>query len=120
MCAAVPEPQTPVDLLDGFDESPAAYLRTARGLAALPNRGHSTVRVTLLSTFTSEVLVPYLRVEGARRGLDLEAEAAPFGQLEQQALDANSAMYAGSSELIVLAWRLEDVSRSLVYDYLRL
>jgi FkbH-like protein len=70
--------------------------------------------VALLSTFTADVIAPYLVVECAKRGLAAGVKLAPFGQLEQQILDLNSDLYAARPEVIVLAMRIEDAVPMLI------
>jgi FkbH-like protein len=55
-----------------------------------------------------------LKVEGAKRGFDFVLWFAPWGQLEEQALDPASSLYAGSPEAIVVLARLEELAHSKV------
>jgi FkbH-like protein len=74
----------------------AAYLAACRELdrldpALLPpgRRG----RVALVSSFTVDPLVPFLRIEAARAGLWIDVHVAPYGQYVQSLLDPASALY---------------------------
>ena len=107
-------------ILAGLDK-PASYLAAARRLAALEARpGLAPVRVFVLSSFTFEVVLPYLAVEGARRGLDVAAAAGSYGQLEQQALDPASALYAFGADVAVIAARVEDAAPELADGFVAL
>ncbi len=108
------------DFLAVVDGTPASYLRAARRLeqSALPSL--RDVRVGVLSTFTFDMVLPYLKVEGARRKLRLGVQVAPFGQLEQQAFRAESELYMAAPEVVVLAARVEDVARDLAERYVSL
>lgn len=106
-------------ILAGIDK-PASYLAAARRLAAYTGPGLEPHRLGVLATFTFELLAPYLAVEGARRGLALTTAVAPFGQLEQQALDPASALYAGAPTVVVIAARLEDLAPDLVDGFVAL
>jgi FkbH-like protein len=102
-------------LLASVDGTPATYLGAARQFAHLgENTKLAPVRVALLSTFTIDLVAPYLTVECARRGLGARLTFGAFGQLEQQVLDPTSALYAASPDVIVLAVRIEDVAPALV------
>jgi FkbH-like protein len=94
------------DLFADLTPTPAAYLKAARRVDEIT--GLRALRVAVLSTFTAEFLAPYLRVEGARRGLNITPWFAPWGQLEEQALDPTSALYAEQPDAIVVLARLED------------
>ena len=50
--------------------TPASYLKMAREINAGRVEGLRAVNVAVLSTFTSEILSPYVTVECARRELD--------------------------------------------------
>jgi FkbH-like protein len=110
-------------ILAGLDK-PASYLAAARRLAALGEHGArpglQPVRVFVLASFTFELVLPYLAVEGARRGLDLAAGVGAYGQLEQQALDPASALYASGAEIVVLAARVEDAAPELADGFVAL
>jgi FkbH-like protein len=78
--------------------------------------------MAVLSTFTFDLVAPYLVVEGARRGLAIELSFAPFAQLELQVLDPASSLYqpapgADRPTVIVVVTRIEDVAADLGYRY---
>src|SRR5688572_4359669 len=88
------------ELFADFTPTPAAYLKAARALDAVADLRR--LRVAVLASFTAEFLAPYLRVEGARRGFAITPWFAPWGQLEEQALDAASALFAEKPGVIVI------------------
>jgi FkbH-like protein len=107
------------EILAAVDDKPASYLAAARRLAALPARpGLIPLRVFAVSSFTFDLVAPYLVVESARRGLDVQLSVGPYGQLEQQALDSGSALYASAPDVIIVAMRVEDVAPELVDGFL--
>jgi FkbH-like protein len=109
------------DILAGLDHKPASYLAAARRLATLERRGDLVpVRVSVLATFTFDLIRPYLVVEGARRGFDVTVEVGPYGQLEQQILDPTSALFASRSDVIVIATRIEDIAAELADGFVAL
>jgi FkbH-like protein len=99
------------------EANPAAYREAARRIKADPPPGLKALRLAVLSTFTAEPLEPYLVVECAQRGLRVEPWFGPFNQLEQQALDPNSPLYAANPEVIVVATRLEDLLPDLFWRF---
>ena len=104
-----------------LDGTPAAYLRAAREVERLgESAGLSPLRVCLVSTFTVDLVLPYLAVEGARRGLRIASTVSPFGQLEQQVLDAGSVLYASRPDVVILAIRVEEAAPRLADDFVAL
>jgi FkbH-like protein len=93
---------------------PAEYLRLAREIEASP--AESAVRLAVLSTFTAELLRPYLIVECHRLDCPARPWFGPFGQLEQQVLDDRSPLARQAPDVLWIAVRLEDVDRHLVHD----
>ncbi len=109
---------TVAELTSDLAPTPAAYLRVARQIDAGEVAGLQKLRVAVLSTFTASFLGPYLKVEGAKRGFDFALWFAPWGQLEEQALDSASPLYAENPQAIVVLARLEELTFSSV-DSLR-
>jgi FkbH-like protein len=95
------------DLFKDFNGSSAAYQSLARSLESA-TANWPEMRVAVLSTCTTEVLLSYLIVEGARRGLRLKFWFGPFGQVEQQVLDPQSGLFAFKPDVIWILARLED------------
>jgi len=100
---------TITELAASLTHSPASYLKAARILAAGTIVGLRPLRVNVLSTFTAQFLGPYLQVEGALRGFLIEPWFAPWGQLEEQALDEQSELYTSQPHVIVVLARFEDL-----------
>jgi FkbH-like protein len=100
--------------------TPAEFHTAARSIANGDVPGLDTVNVAILATFTAELLEPYLVVEGARRGLKIRPHFLPFNQLELQAMSAESALYASQPAVIIVGWRLEELSADLAHRFLRL
>jgi FkbH-like protein len=112
--------ETVAAILAGVDHLPASYLSAARKLAEVRESLLEPVRVGVLSTFTLDPIAPYLRVEGARRGLAIAPAMAPFGQIEQQVLDAKSELLRDSPDVVVVAMRVEEAAPELVHDFVAL
>lgn len=89
--------------------TPAAYMALAREIESRPFSGLKVLKTAVLSTFTADLLKPYLIAEGARRGLKLDLYFAPFNQLEQQILNEQSGLYHFNPDVVILAARQEDL-----------
>ncbi len=107
------------DVLASVDATPASYLRAARELESPDVRsGLQPLRIGVLATFTFDTIVPYLTVEAARRGFATSTVLAPYGQLEQVALDPSHAVHA--ADVVVVAVRIENAARDLVDRFIAL
>lgn len=73
------------------------------------------LRVGILSSFTFDPIVPYLRLQGLRSSIRIEPFVAPYGQFEQSMIDPNSGLYSHGPDLCLVAVRLEDVCPQ-IYD----
>ncbi len=94
--------------------TPAAYLKAARAIDASQVEGLRPLRIAVLATFTAEFLRPYLTVEGAARGFAFTTWFGPWGQLEEQALDDASELYAQQPDAVVILARMEDLAPAAV------
>lgn len=92
-----------VDLADTFVEWQAAArcLDDLEAVAAQP--AARTARVAVLGTYTTGQLVQLLRVAGFRQRVDVRTYEAPYGQVEQQIIDADSALYGFDPDVVVVA-----------------
>src|SRR4029079_2896381 len=93
---------------------PAEYLKRARELEAAWAGGVATLGV--ISTFTAELLRPFVIVESEQLGCPLRPWFAPFGQLEQLVLDDDSPLWRQNPDVLWIAVRLDDVERHLAYE----
>jgi len=102
--------------LRGRSPSSAEYAGLARSIHERPEGLHP-VHLTVLSTWTTQLLTPHFTVEGARRGLHVNTHLGPFGQFEQALLADNLAGSAESDEALLLAMRLEDVDPDAIHRF---
>jgi len=105
---------TLLTILAGLEPTPGSYLAAEREIGSDPPPDARRVNVSMVSTYTVEMIRPYLVVEGARRGLLVAPTFGPYGQLEQQLLSGDSAVYSSDPAVVVIATRIEDVAPDLV------
>ena len=108
------------DILHGLKPTPASYLNAARRIEAETLEGLKPVNVAILSTFTSDLLRPYLVAESAARGMLVTPYFAPFNQLEQQVLDGSSSLYESKPDVVIIATRIEEIAQNLVNRFVSL
>ncbi|MDP3920137.1 MAG: HAD-IIIC family phosphatase [Candidatus Omnitrophota bacterium] len=107
-------------IFDALKPTPASYLKAEREISTGKEGSLRHVRVAVLGTFTTNYLKPYLTVEGARRGLSIDAYFGPFNQMEQETLDESSALYQFDPDVVIVASRLEEMTPDLVNRFLKL
>lgn len=98
--------------------SRADYTRLAQELAAAQESRQDAKKVAVLGSFTTDFLKPCLIVEAARRGLSADVWLAPFGQIEQQALDRNSSLHEQKADVILILPQLEQMAPELTFRFL--
>jgi FkbH-like protein len=77
------------------------------------------IRLVLLSSFTTSLLEPYLKVEGARQGFFVDVHHGGFGQFEQALMGEDWRAKDGALEVLVVMMRVEDLHPDVafrVYD----
>jgi FkbH-like protein len=97
----------------------ADYARLGKELE-VADFGPAGRRVAVLASFTADFFKPYLTVEAARRGLPVKTWLAPYGQIEQQALDPASALHAEKSDVVLILPRIEDLAPELAFRFVAL
>jgi FkbH-like protein len=95
--------------------TPAGYRAAVTRLSHDPLPGLRSLRVAIAASFRAETLADYLRVEGARRGFNLQLWFTPYGQFEIECGYSGSALFAGNPEVVVIATRPEDLVHGLWY-----
>lgn len=108
------------EVLANLRPSPASYLSAARRIGSANLKGLRNINVAFLSTFTSELLRPYLAVESALRGVSVNLHFSPFDQIEQQVLDHSSLLYKFNPDVVIIAMRIEDIAPALFHRFLLL
>jgi FkbH-like protein len=88
----------------------AAELKRCPGLFAPYIR--RTVRVRVLATSTSDLLAGLLPTAGLAAGLGIEVTQAPYGQVEQELLDATSATRRERPDYVLLVPSGDDLALS--------
>jgi FkbH-like protein len=108
------------EIFDRLKPTPASYLEAERLIHIAASEYLKPLRVAFLSTFTADVLKPYLTVESARCGLAVEQYFGPWNQLEQQILDKSSNLYDFKPQVVIIAARLEEIAPDLIVNFMRL
>jgi FkbH-like protein len=74
-------------------------------------------RLAILRSFTVEPMVPLLRAAAFSAGIDLALHLSDFNAYAQEILDPQSALYAFSSDAVILALQTRDVAPDLWHDF---
>jgi FkbH-like protein len=94
---------------------PAEYLGAARQLEEA--RPEHALRLAVLSSFSAELLKPYVIVESDRLGVPVHPWFGAFGQFEQLVLPDASPLWTSRPDVVWLALRLEDLDPRFVDDH---
>ena len=76
-------------------------LVTARLASSAGGEGFGRVKLAILSSSTVDHLVPAIRVAGLRRGIVVDCYVAPYGQIEQEVLSADSGLRSFGPEIVL-------------------
>jgi FkbH-like protein len=74
-------------------------------------------RLAILRSFTVEPMVPLLRAAAFNAGIDLDLHLSDFNAHAQEILDPQSALYAFSSDAVILALQTRDVAPDMWHDF---
>lgn len=96
------------------------FLRNLVNSPVAEGSGLKPVRLALLSSFSSEFLHDSLVALGFASGLKIELLQAGFGTFRQELLNPDSALYAWSPDVVVLAIEGEDWLPELYRNYMDL
>lgn len=103
----------PTDILADLSSNPASYLSAERRIIGGGFEGLISLNVAVISTFNFDLARPYLVVESAALGMLVRPHFAPFNQLELQVFDSGSPLYQSKPDVVIVAWRLEELAPRL-------
>ncbi len=101
------------------DKTPTAseYMTLARSLKADASARErlTPIRLVLLSSFTTTLLDPYLKVEAARQGFLADVHHGGFGQFEQELMGDEWRAKDGATEVLAVLMRPEDLHPDVAF-----
>ncbi|NIA08110.1 MAG: HAD-IIIC family phosphatase [Actinobacteria bacterium] len=114
-------PQKLADLIAALPPAPTV-LDVSRFLADLKSADLSRtklepVKLALVSSFTSDMLIDSLVAHGYCDGFDISVYNAPFGQYMQETLDSSSGLYRFAPDVVFFAVRLQDACPDIYYSF---
>jgi len=112
---------TPRDIIAAVDRQPtaAAYALAARQLR-LSSESRRRVKLAMLSSFTIELLAPYLEVATARLDFAADIYVAPFDNVHQELLTSDSGCLRHEPEVVFVIQELASVCPEIVDEFLDL
>jgi len=99
-------------------KKPAVYAREFRQIKQ-SNADLNVINLAYLSSYTSEILEPYIGVELRQFDFFVNNYFAPFNQFEQEVFEKNSLLYKHNPDIIVIHNMLEDMYPSLAVRFSR-
>jgi FkbH-like protein len=97
-------------------ETPANYAKKFLEVKKIAHQ-LNPVKIAFLSSYTSEVLSPYVSVELAKKGYYSDNYFAPFNQFEQETLDQDSDLYIKNPDIVIVHNMIEDMYPDLVINF---
>jgi len=94
------------------ERTPADYARDARVISGRSDLVE--LRIAFLSSYTSEVLKPYVAVELSEQGYLVDQYFAPFNQFETEIHNSGSGFNQFKSDFIVIHMRIDDLYNDLL------
>lgn len=95
--------------------TPSDYARAAREIEKSVSL--KKINICFLSSYTSEVLNPYIIVELAKNGYKGSLYYAPFNQFEQEIYNPDSGLYLFDPDVVVIHSRIEDSHENLMMRF---
>ena len=103
------------DNFSSIINSPSDYARASREIEE--NDSLNKINIAFLSSYTSEVLNPYIVVELAKNGYKGSLYYAPFNQFEQEIYNPDSELYLFEPSVIIIHSRIEDTHQNLMMRF---
>ena len=75
------------------------------------------IRIAILRSFTLELIEPFMVAACARMGVSPEIYFAPYNQIHQEVIDADSGLHSFGPEVVILAARLHELAPKLIWQF---
>ncbi len=106
------------NVISPHNKSPADYIKASREIKK--NSYSRDISVAFLSSYTAEILEPYMRVELADYSFYSSIYFAPYNNIEQEIIDNNSGLHSLDPDVVVIHNRIEDINQDVLtrfYSY---
>ena len=97
-------------------KTPADYAKTLSEVRLVRDR-LIPINIAFLSSYTSEVLNPYISVELAKEGYFPNNYFAPFNQFEQEILNKDGGLYSPLPDVVIIHNMIEDIYPDLISNF---
>jgi len=97
-------------------KTPADYAKTLSEVRLVRER-LIPINIAFLSSYTSEVLNPYISVELAKGGYFPNNYFAPFNQFEQEILNKDGGLYSPLPDVVIIHNMIEDIYPDLISNF---
>ena len=99
-------------LLTEIIKTPSDYSRVSREIEK--DDLLDKINISYLSSYTSEILNPFIIVELAKKGYKGSLYYAPFNQFEQEIYNEDSGLYLSDPSVVLVHSRIEDTHPNLI------
>jgi FkbH-like protein len=95
--------------------SPSDYISAERKIKK--SNDLIDINIAFLSSYTSEILSPYIKVELAKQGYFSSLYFAPYKQIDQEVFNITSQLYLSKPDFIIIHNRIEDMYDNLMFRF---
>jgi len=96
--------------------TPADYAKIFKEIKLIKHQ-FTPINIAILSSYTSEILKPYISVELAKKNYFSDIYFAPFNQFEQEILNDNSDLYLQKPNIVIIHNMIEDMYPNLASNF---
>jgi len=96
--------------------TPADYAKIFKEIKLIKHQ-FTPINIAILSSYTSEILKPYISVELAKKNYFSDIYFAPFNQFEQEILNHNSNLYLQKPNIVIIHNMIEDIYPNLASNF---
>ena len=98
-------------------KSPFEYIKVSRDIEGGQFEGLKRLNISCMSSYTAQVLKPYIVTEMAKRNYDVSLYFSPYNTFEQEILDKDSGFFYSKPNVILIHFRIEDIDENLSNNF---
>jgi FkbH-like protein len=98
-------------------KSPFDYLKAQQDIEGGEYKDLKSLNITYMSTYTAQILEPYIVTEMAKRGYKSSLYFPEYNNFEQEILNKKSFFYLSEPDILIIHFRIEDIDENLSNNF---